>query len=276
MKTILVVANETLGGAPLLERIRELAREEDGDLRVVICVPRTRPRQGNIIYDEVVYDAAQVRIDLARSVLRAEDIDAVGEPGDPDPFTATMDAAAEHHPDQIIISTFPATSSGWLRRDLIERVSDAARVPVEHIVADIDNEGLPFKVTLVVANRTATSAPLHQALTAKAEDDERRLFIIVIPQEGGEGLHARRARGRLSQVVERLRGDGLFAAGMIGDPDPYTATMNGLQFFRVDDIVISTLPETRSGWLRTNLIERVKRASGKPVEHVAAEAPTAA
>jgi hypothetical protein len=276
MKTILVVANETLGGAALLERIREHARAEGGDLRVVICVPRTNPRHGNIIYDDSVYDAAQVRIDLARSVLRAEGIDAIGEPGDPDPFTATMDAVAEHDPDEIIISTFPATSSGWLRRDLIERVTDAARVPVEHVVADIDNEGLPFKVTLVVANRTASSAPLHQALKAKAEGDDRHLFIIVIPQEGGEGLHARRARGRLNQVIERLRNDGLFAAGMIADPDPYTATMNGLQFFRVDDVIISTLPETRSGWMRTDLIERVRRASGKPVDHVAAEAPTAA
>jgi hypothetical protein len=276
MKTILVVANETLGGAALLERIREHAREEGGDLRVAICVPRTRPRHGNIIYDDSVYDAAQVRIDLARAVLRADGIDAIGEPGDPDPFTATMDAVAEHDPDVIIISTFPATSSGWLRRDLVERVADAARVPVEHVVADIDNEGLPFKVTLVIANRTATSAPLQQALKAKAEGDDRHLFIIVVPQEGGEGLDARRARGRLNQVVERLRNDGLVAAGMIGDPDPYTATMNALQFFRVDDVVISTLPETRSGWLRTDLIERVRRASGKPVEHVAAEAPTAA
>ena len=261
MKTILVVANETLGGAALLERIRDHAKAEGGDVRVVICVPRTKPRHGNIIYDEAVYDAAQVRIDLARSVLGAEGIDAIGEPGDP---------------DLIIISTFPATSSGWLRRDLIERVTDAAGVPVEHVVADIDNEGLPFKVTLVVANRTASSAPLRETLVSKAEGDDRHLFVVVIPQEGGEGLHARRARGRLNQVVERLRGDGLFAAGMIGDPDPYTATMNGVQFFRVDDIVISTLPETRSGWMRTDLIERVRRASGKPVEHVAAEAPTAA
>ncbi len=276
MKTILVVANETLGGASLLDRIRDHAKAANGDIRVAICVPRTRPRQGNIIYDEVVYDAAQVRIDLARAVLRGEGIDAVGEPGDPDPYTATMDAAAEYEPDAIIISTFPATSSGWLRRDLIERVTDAAGVPVEHVVADIDNEGLPFKVTLVVANRTASSAPLREALVARAEGDDRHLFIVVIPQEGGEGLHARRARGRLSQVIERLRNDGLYAAGMIGDPDPYTATMNGVQFFRVDDIVISTLPETRSGWLRTDLIERVRRASGKPVDHVAAEAPTAA
>ena len=128
MKTILVVANETLGGATLLQSIKQHAEEDD--IRVAICVPRTRPRHGNIIYDEAVYDAAQVRIELARAVLRQEGIDAVGEPGDPDPYTATMDAVAEYQPDGIIISTFPATSSGWLRRDLIERVQDAAGVPV--------------------------------------------------------------------------------------------------------------------------------------------------
>jgi hypothetical protein len=274
MKTILVVANETLGGATLLDRIKQHAEEDD--IRVTICVPQTRPRHGNIIYDEAVYDTAQVRIELARSVLRREGIDAVGEPGDPDPYTATMDAVAEYDPDVIIISTFPATSSGWLRRDLIERVQDAAGVPVEHVVADIDNEGLPFKVTLVVANRTAASAPLNEALKEKAAGDERHLFVVVVPQEGGEGLHARRARARLSQVIDRLRNAGLLAAGMIADPDPYAATMNALEVFRVDDVVISTLPATRSGWMRADLVERVRKASGKPVDHVAAEAPTAA
>jgi hypothetical protein len=43
---------------------------------------------------------------------------------------------------------------------------------------------------------------------------------------------------------------------------------NALQYFRVDDIVISTFQETKSGWMRGDLIERVRRASGKPVEHV--------
>jgi hypothetical protein len=274
MKTILVVANETLGGAPLLERIRQHAAEDD--VRVVICVPRTRPRHGNIIYDEAVYDAAQVRIDLARSVLREEGIDSVGEPGDPDPYTATMDAIAEHEPDIVVISTLPATSSGWLRRDLIERVADATDAKVEHVVADIEAEGLPFDVTLVVANRTAASPQLHELLKGKAAGDTRRLFVVVVPQQGGEGLHVRQARGRLNQVLDRLRSDGLLAAGMIGDPDPYTATMNALQFFRVDDVVISTFAGSRSGWMRADLIERVRRASGKPVEHVAAEQTTAA
>jgi len=73
-----------------------------------------------------------------------------------------------------------------------------------------------------------------------------------------------------------MRADGMVTAGMIGDPDPFTATMNALQFFRVDDIVISTLPATRSGWLRADLIERVRRATNTPVEHVEANAPVEA
>jgi hypothetical protein len=139
VKTVLVVANETLGGAPLLARIKEKAAEGDG-IRLVVCVPRTNPRQGNIIYDEAVFDAAQIRIDLARKIFREEGIEAIGEVGDPDPYTATMDAIAEHRPDEIIISTYPAASSGWLRRDLIERIAEATPLPVEHVVVDLDAE----------------------------------------------------------------------------------------------------------------------------------------
>jgi GNAT superfamily N-acetyltransferase len=265
-KTILVVANETLGGAPLLAKIKEKVAGEDA--HVVICVPRTNPRQGNIIYDEAVFDAAQVRIDLARKIFREEGIEAIGEVGDPDPYTATMDAIAEHHPDEIVISTYPAASSGWLRRDLIERIAEATRVPVEHVVVDLDQEGLPFGVTLAVANRTAASPALLEALTARTAELERHVFIFVVPQEGGHGVAARQARARLTQVIDRARAAGLICAGMIADPDPYTAVINALQFFRVDDIVISTLPATRSGWMRADLIERVRRASNKPVEHV--------
>jgi hypothetical protein len=58
------------------------------------------------------------------------------------------------------------------------------------------------------------------------------------------------------------------AAGFIGDPDPFTAIMNALQTFHISEIVISTLPESSSKWLEKGLVERVKRASGRPVEHV--------
>jgi GNAT superfamily N-acetyltransferase len=267
VKTVLVVASETLGGARLLARIKEKAAEDDG-IRLVVCVPRTNPRQGNIIYDEAVFDAAQVRIDLARKIFREEGIEAIGEVGDPDPYIATMDAIAEHHPDEIVISTYPAASSGWLRRDLIERIAEATKLPVEHVTVDLDQEGLSFGVTLAVANRTASSPALLEALKARTAELERHVFIFVVPQEGGQGVAARQARARLTQVIDRARAAGLICAGMIADPDPYTAVINALQFFRVDDIVISTLPTTRSGWMRADLIERVRRASNKPVEHV--------
>ena len=270
MKTILVVANETLGGRALIDAVR--SRVAGGDARFVLCVPQNRPRAGLVVYDDAVFDAAQARVDLAVGFVRAEGIDAVGEVGDPDPYTATMDAEREHHPDEIIISTYPETRSGWLRRDLLERVRHATGVPVEHVVADIDSEGLPFHVTLAVANRTATGDELLEALKAKvqAEPDKQRgrLFVVVVPQEGGHGTASRRARTRLALVLDRLHGAGLFAAGMIGDPDPYTAIMNALQYFRVDDIVISTFAETKSGWLRADLIARVRNASGKEVDHV--------
>ena len=84
----------------------------------------------------------------------------------------------------------------------------------------------------------------------------------------GSGGAPREARARLAQMLDRLHGAGLLSSGMIGDPDPYTAAMNALELFTVDDVVISTLPGERSGWLRANLIERVRDATSVPVEHV--------
>ena len=272
MRTILAVANETLAGPKLVARAREEAAK--GDVRVVICVPRKNPSHGNIIYADTVYDAAQVRVDLARSVLRELGIDAVGEVGDPDPYTATMDMVAEYEPDHIIVSTLPETSSGWLRRDFVERIEDAVDVPVEHLITDLADESSPFDTTIVVANRTTNSDALIAELRREADaepEGRARVFVFVVPLEGGEGLAQKRARARMDQVVDRARAADLLAAGMTGDPDPYTATMNALNFFDVDDIVISTYPETRSGWLRADLIDRVRKASGKNVTHIVSQ-----
>jgi hypothetical protein len=58
------------------------------------------------------------------------------------------------------------------------------------------------------------------------------------------------------------------AAGMIGDPDPYTATMNAVQYFHISEIVISTLPEGSSKWVADKLVDRVRSATNVPVEHI--------
>lgn len=272
-RKVLVVANETIGGAKLVGRVRELAHE--GDTSFALVVPQTKPKSGGIIYLEAVHDAASVRLSLARQFMAAEGIETEGEVGDTDPFSAAMDAIAEFRPDEVIVSTKPATVSGWLRRDLVERIRAEADLPVEHVVVDLDRDGLEFEVTLVVANQTVGEAALLERLRAKAKDGEH-LFIVLIPQPHGQGHAAREARERLNATLKSFRAAGLLCAGMIGDPDPYDATVNALQSFLVSDIVISTFPETKSGWLRQDLVRRVEGVAGKPVEHVVAEAEPAA
>jgi hypothetical protein len=266
VKEILVVANRTLGGATLLESVREHA--SSGDVRFRLVVPRSQPSAGLVIYDEAVRESAQARVDLALSLLAEEGIQASGEVGDPDPFLATMDAVAEHRPERIIVSTHPAAHSGWLRRDLIERIENASGLPVEHVVVDLEHEGLPFRVTLVLASKTLGGDELLGRLQEKAAHGQRHLFIVVVPQQDGSGGAWQQARARLATMVDRLNAAGLVSSGMVGDPDPYTAAVNALELFRVDDVVISTLPDARSGWLRANLIERVQGATATPVEHV--------
>jgi hypothetical protein len=271
----MVVANETIGGANLLQAVRERA-ERDPETRFRLVVPRSRPRSGLVIYDDAVLDAAQVRVDLARSFMSREGLQVEGEVGDPDPYTAAIDAFHDGGVDEILISTLPATSSGWLKRDLVERVRDATGLPVTHIVTDLAGEGLPFEVTLVVANRTANTDQLLTRLKEKAAGHEGdNVFIVVVPLDSGEGNAAGAARARLGNTLDGLRSEGLLAAGMIGDPDPYVATMNALQFYTVDRVIISTLPESRSGWLRQELIARVRKASNIEVEHIVAERETA-
>jgi len=266
MKEILVVANRTLGGAKLLETVR--AHAAAGDVRFRLVVPQSQPSAGLVIYDEAVRESAQARVDLALSLLAGEGIEASGEVGDSDPFLATMDAVAERRPERIIVSTHPAASSGWLRRDLIERIESASGLPVEHIVVDLDTEGLPFGVTLVLASKTLGGEELLGRLQEKAAHVGRHVFIVVVPQQDGSGRAWQEARARLARMLDRLNSAGLVSSGMVGDPDPYTAAVNALELFRVDDVVISTLPDARSGWLRANLIERVQGATAAPVERV--------
>jgi hypothetical protein len=265
MAEILVLANETIGGANLLDAIR--ARHAQGDARFHVVVPQTRPRHGNVIYDEAVRDSAQVRVDLALAFMREEGIDGRGDVGDGDPLNAAKDAIADHRISEIIISTLPASTSGWMKRDLIEALENDTGLPVTHVIVDLAEEGLPFDVTLVVANQTVAGEELVERLKALAEEGPRR-FIIVVPQDDGDGRAVRAARERLQTLLASLAESGIVAAGMIGDPDPYTATMNAVQYFHISEIVISTLPEGSSKWVADKLVERVHNATNKPVEHV--------
>ena len=273
MPTVLILANETIAGGALLDRIKE--KSEEG-ARFFVVVPQTRPRHGNVIYDDVVRDSAQVRMELAVEYIR--DLGAVGdgEVGDADPFNAAMDAFRAQPIDEIIVGTKPAGNSAWVKRDIIERLEDATGVPVEHVVVDVDKDGLPFDVTLVVANLTSAAPELVERLKAMADESPKpKRYVLIVPQDGTQGEHVRGARQRGRRLLASLDDAGIIAAGMIGDPDPYTAIMNAVQYFNISEIVISTLPADRSKWMADKLVERVRSATNKTVEHIESQ-PAAA
>jgi hypothetical protein len=263
-KRILVVANETVAGRPLLDAVKRHAPAQPGELDIHVICPQNAPKHGYVIYDEHVRKAAENRLEITLAELKEEGIDAEGAVMDPDPYHATMDGIAHYGADEVIISTHPSTRSGWLRRDVVHRIRSDSGLPVTHVVVDLDADRAHRISTLVVANQTVGGRPLIDLLEKKAKESPRR-FVVVVPQ--GEGT-SEEAAERLGHTLGRLRGAGLEATGQVLDPDPFTAIQNALQFYRVDEIVISTFPDEKSGWLRMNLVERTRASTSLPVEHV--------
>jgi hypothetical protein len=269
MKRILVVANETVAGRPLIDAVKRRAGGDE-DIQVHVICPQNEPKHGFVVHDEHIRDAAENRLEMTLALLHEAGLEASGEVMDPDPYSAVMDALGEQDYDEIIVSTHPETRSGWLRQGLVDRLARATRRDVEHVVVDLDSERDDVKRTLVVANQTVGGQALLDALKRKAAEEPRR-FIVICPASGNGDGDGGDAHERLAHTLKELQDAGLEAIGQVVHPDPYTAIQNALQFYGPDDIVISTFPETRSGWLRADLIGRVEASTGKPVEHIVSE-----
>jgi hypothetical protein len=134
-ENVLVLANETVLGAPLLARIRDRARANPRTGFLFVC-PQSDP-------DRSSHPEAERRLRQALTQLRSEGIEAHGQIAHPDPYTAAMQAVRDERVDAILVSTFPEQrGSSWLRRDLIGRLRNDAKVPVEHVVVRPEEVGV--------------------------------------------------------------------------------------------------------------------------------------
>ena len=128
---VLVVANETVLGDPLLDRIRERAARSPASF-LIIC-PQSDANRSD-------HPEAERRLRRALAILRGEGIDAHGQVSHPDPFTAAMQAVHDERVDEIIVSTFAPERSPWLRKNLVQRLHNDSKLPVEHVVLTEEKE----------------------------------------------------------------------------------------------------------------------------------------
>ena len=116
---VLVIANQTIVGGPLLEAIRGRAAAAPAEFTLV--APADEP-------------GVQRRLERALAVLREAGVVATGHIGDPDPVTAALNTVHDERVDEIVVSTFPAGTSDWLGRDVVGRIEKGAERAVTHVV----------------------------------------------------------------------------------------------------------------------------------------------
>ena len=269
MSHVLVVANETIVSRALVELLEKKGAR--GDLRVSVVAPVTQPQQGYVVYFDTRRASARRRLDRTLDLLRTHGIPADGVVVESDPVAALRDAIHQLEPDEVIVSTHPQAKSGWLRRNVVDQMRRAAGpLPFEHVVVDLAAEHGEANV-LVVANQTVLGEPLLEKIRARAAAGPAS-FLIISPQGDLEGSYDKAER-RLLRAVELLRGEGLDVHGQIAHPDPYSAVIQTIGDERVDEIIVSTFPGERSGWLRRDLVERLRADTEVPVDHVVSDVP---
>ena len=264
---MLVVANETLAGDELVAAVRR--RAERGPIRVLVIAPVTPPREGYVVYRDSRRAAAGRRLERVLSALRKAGIPAHGGVYDDGPLAAVKDVLASEDVDEIVVSTHPATKSGWLRKDLLTEIrSVAGNRSVEHVVSDAAAQS--GTNVLVVANETVLGDALLDRIRQRAQEGPAS-FLIVCPQsDPARGEHPE-AEHRLRSALSLLRSEGIDVHGQIAHPDPYVAAVEAIEDERTDEIIVSTFPGERSGWLRRDLVGRLRQSTGLPVDHVVAE-----
>ena len=137
MARYLVVAHQTAVSPELLDKIRALARD-DPDATFVFLIPDTPPSHLLSKEEADPGEVARKRAMLAREILRKEGITVTRiSMGDPFPVLAIDDELREHRLSYqaVIVSTFPAGVSQWLRLDLPAQIERRFRLPVIHVIA---------------------------------------------------------------------------------------------------------------------------------------------
>ena len=122
-------------------------------------------------------------------------------------------------------------------------------------------------VVLVVANETLAGDEVIAAVRRRAERGPIRAIVAAPVSEPSAGYvvyeDSRRAAAgrRLDRTVKALRDAGVPAHGGVFDHGPLTAVKDIVALEHVDELIVSTHPEAKSGWLQSRQVTRAQDPS---------------
>ena len=138
MGRYLVVAHQTAASPELLDKLKELARE-DTKAEFVVLVPATPVRHLLASVEGEARAAAQAAAEQAKKALEQNGLKisriAVGDEA---PVTAVQDDLRENpaHYDAIVVGTLPLGISRWLGLDVPRQIRRRFEIPVIQVVAE--------------------------------------------------------------------------------------------------------------------------------------------
>lgn len=134
---ILVVANETVEGAELLDEIRNRCSGRRRAEVLVVCPALAGSRLQHLASDtDAARAEAERRLESSLAALRDAGLRAEGVVGDEDPAAAAADALRNFGADEVIVSTHPPERSRWLERGVVEQIRRDVDLPITHVVVD--------------------------------------------------------------------------------------------------------------------------------------------
>jgi GABA permease len=144
----------------------------------------------------------------------------------------------------------------------------------------------PASRVLVLANETVEGRELLDELRSIDRAGRAKYFVCVPanPIDTGTAMYegavymwdatVEAAQARLDRTLAVLRSENLDAEGELGSFKPLKALEDAVGQFKPDRLVICTLPEDRSAWLRFDLVDRARETYRLPVTHVVVEPQT--
>lgn len=127
---------------------------------------------------------------------------------------------------------------------------------------------------LIVANETAAGEHLRAEVSRLIALGAKH-FTLLVPATKPrgtltytEGQARALAEARMAKAIASLRTVAAEIEGVVGVERPMDAVLDMIRTHHFDEIIVSTLPQGVSHWLRVDLPARVARASGLAVHHI--------